>query len=234
MELKELFLRKTIPVIINSFNQKYYLQNLVEKFLSFGFKNIYILDNSSTSPQLIDYYQDISKNKFITIIYYGVNRGPRSFHLDGYSELFGNIPHIYTDPDLDFDFLADDYVGFLLNISHKYKICKVGSALEIPDDKLVKPNLKLKMNEKNYSVKEWESQFWTNEIEKDIYFAPIDTTLHLFNPQYFKLGESYITGLRIAIKGFIAKHSPWYESSNLEENEDMLIYKKTQNGWNNY
>lgn len=234
MNLKELFLRKTIPVIINSYNQKYYLKNIIEKLLSFEFKNIYVLDNLSNSESLIDYYKELKGNKYVTVVYYGKNLGPRSFHLDGYSEIFGKIPHIYSDPDLDFDNLSNDYVGDLLDLSHKYKICKVGSALEVPIESLQKKNIELKINGAKYSISEWESQFWTHQIEPNIYFAPIDTTIHLFNPQYYKLGDPYITGIRVAKIGFIAKHLPWYESDVFEENEDMLMYKRTQTGWNNY
>jgi hypothetical protein len=188
----------------------------------------------SSSDSLIEYYRELSKNQFVTVIYYGKNRGPRSFHLDGFSEIFGNIPHIYSDPDLDFEALSDDYIGELLSLSHKYKICKVGSALEVPNTDVQKKGLELNINGKKYSVSEWESQFWINQIEKDIYFAPIDTTIHLFNPQYYKLGDPYITGIRVAKTGFIAKHLPWYHSNSFEENQDMSIYKNTQTGWNNY
>jgi hypothetical protein len=234
MKLKELLLRRTMPIVINSYNQRFYLKNMINKLLSFNFKNIYIIDNNSNSLALINYYQELASNPFVTVIYYGANLGPRSFHLNGYSDIFGNLPHIYSDPDLDFDFMSDCYLEYLLNLSHKYKICKVGSALEIPDETIGKKDLKLKINGKEYSVKEWESQFWINEIEKDIYLAPIDTTFHLFNPQYYQSGEPYVTGIRVGAVGFVAKHLPWYESNNSEEIEEMLIYKKTQTGWNNY
>lgn len=68
MNLKELFLRKTIPVIINSYNQKYYLKNIIEKLLSFEFKNIYVLDNLSNSESLIDYYKELKGNQYVTVI----------------------------------------------------------------------------------------------------------------------------------------------------------------------
>jgi hypothetical protein len=234
MELKEIFLRKTIPVVINSFNQKFYLNNLVEKFLSFGFKNIFILDNLSTNENLLDYYRDISTNQFVTIVYYGANRGPRSFHLNGFCDVIGNLPHIYTDPDLDFEFISENYVSTLLGLTHKYKTCKAGSALQIPKKNEEKIGLMLKINGKIYSIRDWESQFWMREVEKEVYIAPIDTTIHLFNPQYYVIGGPYITGVRVAKEGFIAKHLPWYESLNQDEQNDMLIYKNTQTGWNNY
>lgn len=234
MQLKEVILRKTIPVIINSFNQEFYLRNIIDKFQSFGFENIYVLDNQSTSPKLINYYGKLSQNSNVTVIFYGANLGPRYFHLNGLTDVIGDLPHLYTDPDLDFELIAENYVSYLLELSRKYKICKVGSALEIPNDDLIKSNLILNINGKKYSIKEWESQFWINQIEKNIYFAPIDTTIHLFNPQYYNKGDSYITGLRVAKVGFIAKHLPWYHSINVEENLDMSIYKKTQDGWNNY
>ena len=145
MELKEIILRKTIPVVINSFNQKFYLKNLIEKLVVNKFKNIYVIDNKSESKELLKYYKSLDKNLNVMILYYGSNLGPRNFHINGYGEILGNLPHIYTDPDMDFDFLAENYVSELIKLSHKYRICKIGSALEIPCEESIKINLKLKI-----------------------------------------------------------------------------------------
>ena len=103
MNIEEIILRKITPVVINSFNQPTYLKNIVNKFVMNKFINIFVLDNGSTYQPLIDLYQQLS-DKGITILYYNQNRGPRYFHTEEiYKKYLGMIPHVYTDPDIDFD-----------------------------------------------------------------------------------------------------------------------------------
>jgi hypothetical protein len=234
MKLNEHILRKTIPFVINSFNQKYYLKKLIDLLESNGFQNIYVVDNNSNDMELLDYYNFLSKNTRVMIIYYGKNLGPRSFHLSGYYKIFGDIPHFYSDPDIGFNEVATDYVEKILYYSEKYKIFKVGSALELPDNNERKEGLIFKAHGKEYSLNDWESQFWTNRLEEDIYKAQIDTTIHLFNPKYYKEGQLLIDGIRVAGRGYIAKHLPWYKTVNEQEIKSEIIYKSTQVGWNNY
>ena len=57
----------SIPVIIISFNQLFYLNQLVNFLLKRGFSNIVIIDNNSTYPPLLDYFDSLSENNNITI-----------------------------------------------------------------------------------------------------------------------------------------------------------------------
>ena len=45
-----------IPVIINNFNRLEYLKKLIESLEIRGYRNIYIIDNLSTYPPLLQYY----------------------------------------------------------------------------------------------------------------------------------------------------------------------------------
>jgi len=223
MNLNEIILRKTVPIVINSFNQPTYLKNIINKLLINNFKNIIVLDNNSTNSDLISYYEDLkNEGKFVTVLYYNDNKGPRYFHMNNMHSIFGNIPHIYTDPDIDFDFIADDLVSSLLEISEKYHFFKVGSAIEIPKINETKANLFLKaqhLDNKVFSIQEWENQFWLNPIEEYIYDAPIDTTFHLFNPIYFTDPKHFISGIRVSKPGFKIKHLPWYLEDIIPESE---------------
>jgi hypothetical protein len=235
MNVQEIILRKTIPVVINSFNQLYYLKNIIMKLKDNNFGNIIILDNLSTYDPLLNFYQEVTKNNQALVIYYNANRGPRYFHQSGLYKILGNIPHLYTDPDIDFDKLDEAYLTTLIDVSNKYKIFKVGSALEIPDSSEMKPGLFMKPGDSNSEIPivEWESQFWKNEFEPSIYNSPIDTTFHLFNPMYYSDNTPYLIGARIAKNNFIVKHLPWYNKNSIP-NDEYLFYKSTGSAYNNY
>ena len=149
-----------------------------------NFTNIFILDNNSTYKPLLAFYEELKDDKNVKIIFYNKNNGPRFFHLNCIFEILYTTPHLYTDPDIDFDYLPNEFMKTLLSVSTKYDAFKVGCALEIPNTNEINDELNIKINNKIYSITEWEAQFWKNEIEENIYIAEIDTTLHLFNPNY--------------------------------------------------
>jgi len=236
MSPREIILRKTLPVVINSFNQPTYLKNIINKFEINNFKNLIIIDNDSRNIELLDYYKNLKANSNCTILYYNSNNGPRYFHFNYQFNIFDGVPHLFTDPDIDFDILSEDFLSTLIDYSNKYKIFKVGCALEIPNKIEIKPDLFYfapHLNGQKIPLVQWESQFWLDEIEEGIYNAPIDTTLHLFNPKYFLDRMKFISGIRIARRGFIVKHLPWYQSDCIS-NSERNFYKNTDKNWSNY
>jgi hypothetical protein len=225
----ELILRRTLPVIINSFNQYTYLSNLVNKLESDLFNNFVILDNNSTFPPLLDYYREITAKNRAVIVYYGQNYGPHYFHLKGVYRQFGSLPHLYTDPDLSYDTLADNFLTELMIASEKYSMFKVGPALALPTDEEIDKNTYCINNGRQYSVFEWESQYWKEQVEPGYYYpGRIDTTFHLYNPRYFQVGSALIDGIRIAKPGFLFKHLPWY-SKKLPTESEQQYYKRYAN-----
>lgn len=237
MNAKEQILRKTFPVVINSFNQPTYLKNIILKFKDNMFKNIIVIDNASISGELIKLYEEIKQNDDnVTILYYNENNGPRYFHYNNAYEILGGTPHLYTDPDIDFNILPDNFLCTLLHISEKYMCFKVGCALEIPRPEDIKSGLTYTathLQNKVFSIEEWEAQFWEHPVEDSIYSAPIDTTLHLFNPKYFTDRSKFISGIRVAKKGFVVKHLPWYKN-NITPDEEKKIYKNLDINYSNY
>ena len=230
----EVILRKTIPIIINSFNQYTYLRNLIEKLKSDGFANFIILDNASTYPELQKYYKCLERTNDALIIYYGGNYGPHFFHQKGLYKVFGSLPHIYTDPDLSYDDLADNFLTELMIAAEKYSMFKVGPALEIPRNEDIDKSMYCVQNGKRYTIAEWEGQWWTEQVEPGYYYpGRIDTTFHLFTPKYFERGSALMNGIRIGKSGFIFKHLPWYRNKDMPEIE--IKYYKTvaseKNSW---
>lgn len=234
LSVGEIILRRTIPVFINSFNQLTYLRNLVDKLQADGFRNIYILDNKSTYPPLLNYYGDLTGKSQAEVIFYGENRGPHFFHMKGVFKIFGSLPHIFSDPDLSYENLAPNFLTRLMEVSEKYKMFKVGPALELPSESELDASLYTEKDGKRLGVREWESQFWETQIEENLYYpGQIDTTFHLFNPKYFVVGSALIDGIRTGGEGFTFKHLPWY-LERIVPQEEINYYKTAaseKNSW---
>jgi len=223
LPIQELLLRRTLPVVINSYNQYTYLHQLVEKLTRDQFKNIVVLDNDSTYPRLLSYYKSLTKSGQVLIIYYGENRGPHFFHLRHLYRMFGSLPHLYTDPDVSYEELAPDFVSHLLFLSEKYSMFKVGPALEIPSAEDTDPAVFCQNKGRRYTVQEWEGQFWEKQIEEGVYYpGHIDTTFHLFNPKHFPNDLALVDGIRVGKPGFVFKHLPWYKQKITTTDEERL------------
>jgi hypothetical protein len=226
MTPREITLRSTVPLVINVFNQHRYLEDMVRQFSESQFRNIIVLDNGSSYGPLLDYYKQLTAERKVNIIYYNHNRGPHYFFLNNiHRHLFEHTPFLYTDPDLAWDTISEEFLTQLFEISHRYRTFKVGCALQLPSDDTIKPNLpSFNFNNKSFTVREWEEQFWQDPIQKDIYAAPIDTTMHLFNPAYYTSGQALITGLRVAGDGMTATHLPWFKDDPCPP-EEMNFYR---------
>ncbi|MBB3225276.1 hypothetical protein [Pseudoduganella umbonata] len=220
LDIKERVLRRTTPVIINSYNQPTYLKNIVSKLREEDFSNIYVLDQASTNPELVNYLAALQQSGDAMPLLSAANKGPHEFFLSRLYDLFGGAPLIYTDPDLTWDRLAPNFLTRHFDIAHRYRIFKVGSALTIPAPHEAKPDLITKVDPSGpMSVAQFESRYWTTPIEADVYNAPIDTTMHLFIPAYYEAGKPLITGARLGGPGFELKHLPWFLSDPMPAEE---------------
>ncbi len=207
---------KNIPFIIINFNQLYYLKKLVNFALKRGFKKIIIIDNTSTYPPLLKYYEEIKE--LITIERMDKNYGHLVFlNSQSLLEKYGQNFFILTDADIvPNENLPDNFMRVLLWKLLKYfpKVLKVGFALRIDDIPSTFPSKE--------KVIKWEEKFWQNEIEKDLYEAPIDTTFAVYKPnfkRYLTEFSNFYHALRLAGK-YTAKHGGWYvdyENMSLEE-----------------
>jgi hypothetical protein len=134
--------------------------------------------------------------------------------------MLGDCPHLYTDPDMDFDVLAENFVSRLIDLSEEFKLPKIGCALAIPSLDEMKPKF-------DYET-QMEHAYWQKTIAENVYDAPVDTTLHLFNPKYYS--NAYFTGVRVAGTGFTVRHFPWYKSDPMSEDE-YAYYKSKDSGY---
>jgi hypothetical protein len=224
--LKPRSLNKT-PIFINNRNHYTYLKDLVDWLNGNGMTNFCIIDNDSSYPPLLDYYQSHLKGK---VIFLHKNSGHLSFWNEQLLSRVKNSFYIYTDSDIlpalktNPLFISDLYKAFK---NHDFAL-KAGSAIEIDD----LPGC-FSLRDK---VVQHESSFWKNELEPQVYHATVDTTFALYLPNYI-WEANYHWNKHIRVAGnCLIKHQPWYQDSeNL--NEEQQFYRDsaaTQTHWTNF
>lgn len=206
-----------IPVVINNRNRLTTTKNMVDKLLSLSEDTeIHILDNESTYPPLLDWYQIIrnDKKKYPTVFVVPMaNHGHLALWSSGFYKYLPEY-FIYTDSDIvlndNFPAYYDVFMRALIKLSG---IDKIGLALSISD----LPD--------HYTFKQQvirnESRWWLVPIEKNIniFLADTDTTFAM----YRNTGDNMYKSLRIAGE-FTAKHAPWYHDlNNLDEEEKYYL-----------
>jgi hypothetical protein len=190
--------KENIPVIIINFNQLFFLKQNIEQLKKNDFKNIVIIDNNSSYPQLVDYYNTL---KGVEIIRLNENLG----HLVLYKkkelfERFCNGYYFLTDADIVLNYrMPKNFRDQMLKILLKNPfITKVGVALDISDIPNEYP-LKKK-------VLKWESRFWQKEIDTNCFLSETDTTFALYRPKFkYNKFVDFYKSVRLA-GDFTAKH----------------------------
>jgi hypothetical protein len=204
---------KKIPVIINNRNRYTYLIKLIEWLEDAGMENIIILDNDSTYPKLLEYY-DITKHRVVRL---GENVGHLALWKSTVYDEFKWQHYIYTDPDVvPVASCPKDMPEYLLKQLKKYpSIEKIGLGLKIDDLPDHYRNKK--------EVIEWEKQFWKKIVERGIYDAGVDTTFALYRP--YTNGAKWVAPAYRTDEPYMAHHMPWYENT-ADPGEENLYYMK--------
>jgi hypothetical protein len=210
------------PLIIISRNRKSCVEGIVnfalgQKLVS----KIIIMDMNSTFPPMIEYLEGIQSAK--VIVEHLENIGPRQLWIDNrFIKAVSEKGFFLTDGDIDLSETSELVFEELLRVSAKYKYFrKIGCALRID-------NLPINL-EKSELIKESESDNWLQyrKISKDIFLAPIDTTLAF----YSKYTKDFYHWPAIRVSGNCSvMHKPWYvdyERLTLEE----TFYIETAKGW---
>lgn len=210
----------TIPVIIINFNQLYYLRKQVDFYLGRGFRNIIIIDNNSTYPPLLSYYQEMQTQ--VTVEYMRNNLGHLVFFKnEELQRKYGQGYYIVTDADiLPNQDLPRNFMNRLIQLlSENFnEVSKVGFALDISDIPNGFPHKE--------KVLQWENRFWKNELAEDVYLNIIDTTFALYKPQYPRRFSSidFLGAIRVA-GNFTARHGGWYRDPDNLSEEDIYYEK---------
>ena len=205
---------RDIPVIINNYNRINHLTQLIDWLEKAEMRNIYIIDNASTYPRLLSYYNQIKH----TVIKLNVNIGYKALWDTSIHIWFKGLPYIYTDPDiLPVEECPLDAIKHFQEILDKYAhINKVGFGLhieDIPDHYANKSD-----------VLKWEMKYWENPVSEHLYKADIDTTFALYRA--FSVKQQWGKTLRTGGK-YLSRHLPWYENSDSLSEEELYFRKMT-------
>ncbi len=209
---------KEIPIIINNYNRLTYLQSLIASLTSRGYNNIYILDNKSTYPPLLDYY----KNCPFTVIRLDKNIGYKALWESGVFNQFKHSYYVYTDSDMEITAeCPEDFMQHFIDILNRYPLSqKVGFGIKIDD----LPNHFINKQK----VIEHECRFWIKEVEDGLYRADIDTTFALYRPYCKGVASIYHKVYRTGAP-YLIKHLPWYvDTNNMSDEELYYVNNITQ------
>ncbi|NBX97781.1 hypothetical protein EBQ81_02860 [bacterium] len=190
---------KDIPVFIICRDRVEPLKKLVSWCEDEGLKNIYFIDNASTYPALLEYF---NKTKY-EVIKLSENIGHTSPWVSGATQAFANNkPFIVTDPDVLPINDSHGAIKLFCDLLTKYpERRKVGFGLKIDD-------LPDSYELKDYVIA-WEKQFWVSRVEDDVFDAEIDTTFAVY-----RQNSPYILGPGLRTGGkYVARHEPWYLDS---------------------
>lgn len=212
---------KNIPIFIIMRDRLDSLILQLESFESRGYENIYIIDNKSSYPPVLDFYAN-TKHKIIRM---EKNYGHMVFHTTDLFKQYGNDYYAITDCDvIPVEECPDNFMEIFLESLHAYPaISKAGFGLKIDD---LPDHYPLKQQ-----VISWEKQFWTLPLQKGLYSALIDSTFALYRPNrvYSRYPD---TGIRSDFP-YLARHTGWYiDVNNLPDDEKHYIdHLETSTGW---
>ena len=200
-----------LPIFINARDRLGCLRQLVEWLLAAGYENIYILDNRSTYPPLLEYYRTLVDP--VKVLRLPENLGYQALWCSNIlEELEIHTPYVYTDPDvLPIGDCPPNVVQCLLRILVKYPLIKkVGLGLVTEDITFFDSE----------DIKQKEHGFWQFPIAPDVYYAAVDTTFAVYaNVRHYCLRTSLRTGGSLQ-----ARHLPWYyDYDHLPEDEAYYI-----------
>jgi hypothetical protein len=198
------------PIILTNLNRLSTCKKMVEDLFKLNPNTIvYIIDNASTYPPLLDWYKQIKND--VNIIHNETNLGPWTFFYSYHSTKINSEWYIYSDADLE------------LNPEMPYNWQEIMKEYILKYDR--KASLALKIDDiPDYypfkdKIKNHQSVCWYPTDEPDVYKAITDMT---FTMDRKDKGYRY-ESIRLAGK-FLAKHIPWYiDFDNIEDEEKYYI-----------
>ncbi len=194
---------KNIPIIINNFNRLTTLKKLIRSLEDRGYFNIKIIDNNSSYPELLKFYETTN---------YKVYRLKKNIGFKALWKTKVFFLHMfdyfcYTDSDLEIiEECPDDFMKFFYNyLKLNPDVHKIGFSLKLDDI----PDHFDKKNE----VIEWETKFHEKRVDDKYFIAPIDTTFTLYRP-FSRRGkrDGSMKMIRTA-HPYEMRHLPWYVNS---------------------
>ncbi len=202
-----------IPIVINNFNRLSTTKKLVEQLFLLDYTDVTILDNNSTYSPLLEWYKTLNINVHL----FGENYGPLAIYNSGTIADYKRLDWIvYTDSDVELNPLTPkNFVEDLVVWAERHNFGKCGLALKIDD---------LPQNAYTQEVRNWESNFWKEKLEENVFVASVDTTFCIIKPR----NQFDYRAIRVA-GDYTARHMPWYVNfNNLSEEELYFLENSSQ------
>lgn len=215
---RQLEVYKLIPVYIIGYNNLTYVRHMVDQLSAFT-TDITVIDNKSTYPALLNYYEHDYAFKLWK---QHSNHGHRvAYRFDA---AFPDA-YVITDPDLELHpDTPKDFIQQLLTIAKRISRRKIGLALAVHD------RAQFIHVPGGYTgcptIYDWERRFWVNRFpdpDYELYEADVDTTFAL----HYRHGAGHHP-MRIA-GNFTCRHLPWYGHSWTSQPEEERWHYKNAN-----
>lgn len=198
------------PVIINNFNLLSWPQAMADRIARIPDTRVIILDNASTYPPLLEYYER-SPHEIIRL---RTNRGHLAAWKTGLVGRLDSEFYAVTDPDLDLAGIPDDFLDVLRRGLVQYNAIKCGLSLEIRD---LPEGFPLRQD-----VALWEGQYWAHRAGAGFFHAAVDTTFAVY-----KKGASGSSVQLRADRPYTARHLPWYVTPESIDDEYRYYLRTT-------
>jgi len=217
-----------IPILIPSWNNPTYIENIVQQLDDRNFSNVFILDNNSTSIETKKVLQKL-ENSGHEIIYFKENFGPRfCFQNKRFFEILPKY-FVLTDPDIELSVNFDQNIFDQISLlTDSLELGKIGLALSLEDSVGFREEL-FQIGDSEYTILQWEKQFWTKRFPDPRfcgYLADVDTTFAFYNKRFFNPRE-FEKAIRISEFGGMSisvKHLPWNKICIVPD-EELDFYK---------
>jgi len=208
-----------VKAFVNNFNHFTWTKSLVENLYRLGAEPV-IVDNASTYPPLIEWYDSTS----CEIIRLETNTGHLAPWSSGSVNRIATGYYIVTDSDLDISEVPNDTVSHLIDGYNKHKVVKCGLSIRIDD----LPETKM-----GQVARTWEAHFWARPTGDGFFHADIDTTFAVYHKD--KEPTRVYPALR-ANSPYTARHMPWYITPhNITEEFEYFMAttsKSETSSWN--
>ena len=213
---------KDVPIFINARDRLGVMKKLIDWLLDAGYRNLIILDNNSTYPLLLEYYNKLKEQwgGHIKIVTLGKNLGYKALWLSNILEQMKiSTPYVYTDPDVvPIESCPKNFVKRLMKIlDSNHELRKVGLGLVWED---------VTFFDKEETQRR-ESDFYVgSQIGDNLHYAQVDTTFALYsNVRHYSLRFSLRT-----TDNLMLYHLPWYfDYDNLPEDEKYYMEHADKN-----
>lgn len=218
--------REDVPVVINSYNRLDCLRELIAWLVRAGQRRLYVIDNASTFPPLLDFLERLEAERVATIVRLGENAGHLAIWRHGILARLGiDSEYVYSDPDVvPADSCPVDVIGLLQSVlAANEPIAVAGLGLRLDD-------LPDSYRYKSQAI-HWERQFWLTPAAPGLFLAPIDTTFALYRPGggHGLASPSLRTGWP-----YLACHRSWYVDEARLTDEDLFYRETALRGTSNW